>query len=230
MVAYSLLYMQRSTTHSKQARWAARAGLGWRRERFDGQPSSSGQYYVKVEYDLDGRLEGWQATMRLDLHDGVVLLADGPHFIPPAGLSLAEASNRALKEFRFGNVMQLVEERLETNRQNLEEAGFTDDYTTQFARWIAGLRAMRRRPGRVGTRDSYYALVAQARVHAEAEAQPRQAIRWMIDHWKERLEEEPPSKSGVHALLNKATKRGLYQPNPPRITSAALKLLGLEEA
>jgi hypothetical protein len=170
-------------------------------------PSASRLEYVKMTYELNGRLDGWTATLWLVLRGDEIVVAGGPTFSPPPGLTLAEASNRALREFRLGDVPKLLEERLEELRYPFElfRAGMPDD-------WVAALRRMHPRPGRRRTVDQVYELAAKRRVEAEGAAAGR-AIGYMVERWPE----DYVSDSAVHALLNRAARRGIYAKNPPRL-------------
>lgn len=164
---------------------------------------------------MDGAMAGYKCRIAFRLEGGRVM--QGPiTYDPGAWRPLDEvATNRALRDLRLGDIPATVE----TCLRHAARVGVGQD-------WLDAFRAGRKRAGRAGNADLYYAIVSQRRIEAEQKA-PGNAIRYMVKTWPGDGPTEFASVKAADKKVYRAKVKGMHERTADglRLTDKARRLL-----
>ena len=171
--------------------------------------------WLEVAQQMDGKLAGLEATIRLDLVDEALMLASVT-FLPTAPMALDDIGTRALRELRLGELHDIIERSL----VHLADVGETTGNAVMP--YLKAVRARKRRPGRSRTPDLIHADVAAKRVEA-ASRWPDNAIRMMVKTWPGDF----PTVQSADAKIGRAKAAGMLKGRGRsiRLTPRAIELL-----
>jgi hypothetical protein len=155
--------------------------------------------WLEVTQKMDGNLTGLDATIRLDLVDGALMLSSVA-FAPTAPMGLDSIGTRALRELRLGELHDIIERCLVHLAELGEETGKT------VLPYLKAVRARKRRPGRGRTPDLIHADVAAKRVEAR-HRWPDNAIRMMVKMWPDDF----PTVQSADAKVGRAKTAGMLE-------------------
>ena len=164
---------------------------------------------------MDGAMAGYTCHIPYRLDGGRIY--HGPITYDPGEWRELDAAptNRALRDLRLGDMRAT----LETCLRHVARLGVGQE-------WLDACRAGRRRAGRAGNADLYYAIVSQRRIEAEERA-PGNAIRYMVKTWPGDGPTEFVSEKAADKKVYRAKVKGMHERTPDglRLTEKARRLL-----